>query len=110
MNEIDDYLNNETILPKVPSYEEAVKAQRNVIDQSIMLEDEEIIPIKKTYQEYSQPFSSSQLQSNLQSDLQPNLQPNLQANLQADLQGASRHGNVTPEATETKSAVSGLGS
>ena len=106
MNEIDDYLNNETILPKVPSYEEAVKAQRNVIDQSIMLEDEEIIPIKKTYQEYSQPFSSSQLQSNLQSDLQPNLQ----ANLQADLQGASRHGNVTPEATETKSAVSGLGS
>ena len=86
-------------MPKVPSYEEAVQAQQNVIDQSIMQQDEEIMPIKKTYQEFSQPFSSSS-----SSWRQPS------SDLQSNLQDSGRHGNVTPEAPETKSAVSGLGS
>ena len=88
--DIDEYLNNEAILPKVPTYEEAIRAQQNVVGESIIpkdqgvFEDEEIIPITKTYQQEATPL------------------------YQEPSSYAARAGNVTPE--PQPSAVSGLGS
>ena len=93
--DIDAFLDNEAILPKVPTYEEAVRAQLHVNEESIIPqdqeeieEDEEIIPITKTYQEQATPLYKEPPSSTGYT--------------------AMSAGNVTPEVQT--SAVSGLGS
>ena len=92
--DIDAFLDNEAILPKVPTYEEAIRAQLHVNEESIISKDqeeivtEEIIPIKKTYQEQATPVYKEPPSSTGYT--------------------AMSAGNVTPEVQT--SAVSGLGS
>ena len=90
--DIDAFLDNEAILPKVPTYEEVVRAQLHVNEESIIPqdqeEDEEIIPITKTYQEQATPLYKEP--------------PSSTGYI------AMSAGNVTPEVQT--SAVSGLGS
>ena len=89
-------MNNEAILPKVPTYEEAIRAQQNVTEESIIPEDqvdEEIIPITKTYQQEATPLYQEPSSSGLEKSSSGYI---------------ARAGNVTPE--QQTSAVSGLGS
>ena len=92
--DIDAFLDNEAILPKVPTYEEAIRAQHHVNEESIISqdqeeieEDEEIIPITKTYQDQATPLYKEPPSTGYT---------------------AMSAGNVTPEVQT--SAVSGLGS